>query len=147
MQLRGACHHYLLLVAIATFNLVSGCHHGPTMAQVTGKVLYNHKPLTFGVVMFQPSGGQPARADIQPDGTFILSTYRLNDGAVVGKHKVRITCFESQKPGIVKPPGEASLGKALIPVKYSSVEQSGLSAEVHEGQNDPITFELLGPPN
>ena len=116
------------------------------MVPVTGKVIYNGKPLEFGVVAFQPPGGQPARGDIQPDGTFTLSTYRLNDGVVLGKHKVRVACYESQRPGTVKAPGEQSLGKLLIPKKYTLLEQSGLTAEVHEGENPPLTFELKGPP-
>jgi hypothetical protein len=116
------------------------------MTQVTGKVLYNGKPLEFGTIAFQPPSGQPARGDIQPDGTFTLSTYRLNDGVVLGKHKVRVACYESQRPGTVKPPGEQSLGKLLIPQKYTFFEQSGLSAEVHEGENPPLTFELKEPP-
>lgn len=32
--------------------------------------------------------GKPAQALIQPDGTFTMSTYGNNDGAVVGKHTV-----------------------------------------------------------
>lgn len=116
------------------------------MVPVTGKVIYNGKPLEFGTVTFQPSHGQPARGDIQPDGTFTLSTYRLNDGAVLGKHKVRVACYESQRPGTVKAPGETSLGKLLIPSKYTSFEQSGFSAEIHDGENPPLVFELKGPP-
>ncbi|HEX4412922.1 MAG TPA: hypothetical protein VH107_04785 [Lacipirellulaceae bacterium] len=133
-------------VVLMAFSLVTGCHRGPAMVPVSGKVLYNGKPLEFGTVTFQPPHGQPARGDIQPDGTFTLSTYRLNDGAVLGKHKVRVACYESQRPGTVKAPGEASLGKLLIPSKYTFFEQSGLSAEIHEGENPPLVFELKGPP-
>ena len=64
----------LLLVAA----VVAGCNHGPKMAPVTGKVLYNGKPLTFGVITFQPPSGQPAQGDIQSDGAFTLSTYKLS---------------------------------------------------------------------
>jgi hypothetical protein len=137
---------HLGAVLIAFSLLVAGCNRGPAMAQVSGKVIYNGKPLEFGTVMFLPAGGQPARGDIQPDGTFTLSTYRLNDGAVLGKHKVRVACYESQRPGTVKQPGEQSLGKLLIPVKYTFFEQSGLSAEIRDGENAPLKFELKGPP-
>src|SRR6476620_3166559 len=84
--------------------LLAGCNRGPKMVPVTGKVIYNGKPLEFGVVMFQPPSGQPAQGKIQPDGTFTLSTYRLNDGAVVGKHKIRVACYESMRPGFAKGP-------------------------------------------
>jgi hypothetical protein len=133
--------------APAIFMLVflAGCNHGPKMASVTGKVMYNGRPLEFGVVMFQPSSGQPAQGEIQPDGTFNLSTYRLNDGAVLGKHKVRIACYESMRPGATKGPGERTLGKPLVPEKYTLFDMSGLTADVSE-TNHEFTFELSGPP-
>jgi hypothetical protein len=131
----------LLLVAAA----VAGCNHGPKMAPVTGKVLYNGKALEFGVITFQPPSGQPAQGVIQSDGAFTLSTYKLNDGAVVGTHKVRIACYESQRPGAPKAPGEQTLGKLLIPEKYTFFDQSGFTAEVSEGRKEPFVFEMVGP--
>src|SRR5262249_8325025 len=110
---------FALELALRFFLLpvLAGCNRGPKMLPVSGKVIYNGRPLEFGVVMFQPPSGQPAQGQIQPDGTFTLSTYRLNDGAVVGKHKVRVACYESMRPGFVKGSGEQSLGKPLVPEK------------------------------
>lgn len=133
----------ILLVVFLAANL--GCDHGPAMMPVTGQVKYNGKPLEFGSIYFQPASGQPARGDIQSDGTFTLSTYRLNDGAVLGSHKVRISCYESQKPGTPKAAGEQTLGKLLIPQKYTLLDQSGLTAEVTKDRTEPFAFELTGP--
>src|SRR4051812_42888985 len=126
---------------LVTLLFVAGCNRGPKMTPVTGKVIYNGRPLEFGVVMFQPPSGQPAQGEIQPDGTFNMSTYRLNDGVVLAKHKVRIACYESMRPGIVKGPGERTLGKPLVPEKYTLFDQSGLAADVNEN-NHEFTFEL-----
>jgi hypothetical protein len=115
------------------------------MAPVTGKVLFNGRPLEFGSVVFQPPSGQPAQGEIQADGSFTLSTYRANDGAVVGPHKVRITCYESQRPGTVKGPGEQTLGKSLIPEKYTLFDQSGLTADVTAARTEPFVLTLTGP--
>jgi hypothetical protein len=133
--------------ALAMFTLVclAGCNRGPKMTPVTGKVNYNGRPLEFGVVMFQPPSGQPAQGEIQPDGTFSLSTYRWNDGVVLGKHKVRIAYYESMRPGVAKGSGERTLGKPLVPEKYTLFDQSGLTADVDEN-NHEFTFELSGPP-
>jgi hypothetical protein len=131
----------LLFVLFAT----AGCHRGPKMVPVTGKVVYNGQPLEFGSITFQPPSGQPAQGNIQSDGTFTLSTYRLNDGAVVAKHKVRLACYESQKPGAPKAPGEQTLGKLLIPEKYTFYDQSGFTADVTEDRKEPFVFELMGP--
>lgn len=125
--------------------LCAGCNRGPQMAPVTGKVTYNGQPLTFGVVQFQSASGQPARGEIQSDGTFSLSTFRQGDGAVVGSHRVRVACYESQRPGTKPTGGEQALGKSLIPLNYTLFDQSGLTAEVQAGENEPLVIELKGP--
>lgn len=123
----------------------SGCGRSdrPAVAPVQGKVLYRGKPLEFGAVLFQPPAGAPASGQIQPDGTFRLSTYGTNDGAAVGTHKVSISCFESQRPDAPPPDPntEPSLGKPLVPAKFLSAETSGLTAEV-KADNEPFVFEL-----
>ncbi len=139
---RPATFASLLVAATA----IAGCRKGPTMVPVSGKVIYNGKPVQFGCVTFQPPSGQPAQGDIKNDGTFQLSTYKLNDGAVVGRHQVRIACYESQKPGVPKSPGEQSLGKLLIPAKYTYFDQSGFTADVSADGNEPFVFTLTGPP-
>jgi hypothetical protein len=122
---------------------VAGCSGGklPT-APVEGKVLYKGKPLEFGAVLFQADAGPPARGTIQADGTFRLSTYGAGDGAVLGVHRVQITCFESQRPGVtVESKGEQGVGQSLIPAKYTRYDSSGLRREVGK-QNEPFVFEL-----
>jgi hypothetical protein len=135
----------ILPIALLAMVLLAGCDRGPRVVPVTGKVLFNGTPLEFGSVTFQPRSGQPAQGEIQSDGTFSLSTFRPNDGAVIGSHKVRIACYESQRPNATRAPGEQSLGQLLIPGKYTLFDQSGLTAEVREEGNVPFVFELTGP--
>jgi hypothetical protein len=123
-----------------------GCKRNPRVVPVAGKVLYNGQPLPFGSVMFQPDKGQPAMADIAADGSFTLSSYGPNDGAVPGKHAVSVSCYEGQRPG--KAGGGDSLGKLLIPLKYTRFGSSGLSADVPDTageQPQQIVLELTGP--
>ena len=129
----------LLLVALL---FACGCDQGPVVVPITGKVTYNGKPLEFGSVTFQPSKGQPARGEIQPDGTFTLSSYAPGDGAVIGTHKVRIACYSSQRKTDQPVVGEQSLGKLLIPRKYTLFDYSGLTAEVKPEDNSPFEFNL-----
>jgi hypothetical protein len=133
----------LLMAALAP---AGGCKRNPRVVPVRGKVLYNGQPLPFGSVMFQPDKGQPAMADIGADGSFALSSYGPNDGAVPGKHAVSVSCYEGQRPG--KAGGGDSLGKLLIPLKYTRFGSSGLSADVQDtAGNEPqeIVLELTGP--
>ena len=124
-----------------------GCSKGPQVVPVEGVVYYNDKPLPFGSVMFQPEMGQPAGAKLNEDGSFRLSTFSEFDGAIVGKHKVKVTCYESQNPKKLKQKsiGEQSLGPCLIPEKYTYSDQSGLTAEVQRDSNKPLEFRLTGP--
>lgn len=139
------CFQFRFGLAGLALLILAGCDRGPKMIPVTGKVIYNGHPLEFGGIMFQPPSGQPAQGEIKPDGTFTLSTYRLNDGVVIGKHKVRVAVYESMRPGTAKGAGDQGLGKPLVPVKYTLFDQSGLTADVDEN-NHEFTFELSGPP-
>ena len=134
------------LLALSTFVAIialttAGCSRGPEIVPVRGKVLYNGEPLAFGSVMFQPPGGQPARATIQSDGSFVLTTEAEGDGATVGPNRVRITSYEAQNPAAASE-GEARLGKLLIPRRYTDIDTSGISVEVPRGGKDDIVIEL-----
>jgi len=135
-RLEGVLGHGIA-ISIAIFALsVVGCRDSgrPKVVPVEGKVLYNGKPLEFGVVAFQPSRGQPAMGIIRPDGTFTLATYRPEDGVPLGHHKVRISCYSSQDPKNQPPPdeqvSERPIGTLFIPRKYTVFDRSGLTAEV-----------------
>ena len=52
----------------------------PETLPVSGKVTYKGQPVTKGTVTFQSDTGQPATGEIQPDGTYRLSTFAEKDG-------------------------------------------------------------------
>lgn len=130
--------------AIALSALIAGCDAGPATAPVTGTVTLDGEPLRFGKVMFQSvEGGQPARGEIGADGAFALGTFRRGDGAIVGTHRVRVVCYSSQDPANAgKGPAGDSLGRLLIPERYTSLGASGLTAEVPSGGLTEYTIEL-----
>jgi hypothetical protein len=123
-------------------SLLVGCSDGPQLAPAKGVVTYNGEPLKFGGVMFQPEEGQPARAKIQPDGTFTMSTLKDGDGAPVGKNKVRVTCHAGQNPETRDDGEEGGLGELLIPQKYTIYSSSGLTVEIPAKGNESIRLEL-----
>jgi hypothetical protein len=87
----------LPVVALAALSL-SGCGGGPAMAPVKGRVMFNGKPVRQASVIFAPiasgekdlQAGKPATGLTDDDGNYTLSTYKLNDGARVGRHQVKI---------------------------------------------------------
>ncbi|MEN6407496.1 MAG: hypothetical protein ABFC77_13625 [Thermoguttaceae bacterium] len=128
-------------LAMVLCTMATGCRRSDRspVAPATGKVLFNSKPLQFGMVMFVSDVGRPASGVIQSDGTFQLTTYQKNDGAVIGHHRVAITCNES--PKTAEP--DAGPGPSLIPTKYNEYTTSGLEAIVKD-KNEPFVFELTG---
>jgi len=99
------------LAIAGLFLATTGCGGGgAATASVSGKVTYEGKPVTGGSIGFSPIGtgsGNPGKAGgstVQSDGTYTVSTYGEDDGAVIGKHKVSYTAPQGESPGPSKPP-------------------------------------------
>ena len=123
-----------LLVILAT---TSGCGAKSDAVPVTGKVSYNGEPLQGGMVMLTPEGGgTAATGDIQPDGTFKLTSFIKDDGAVPGIYKVTVQVFPDAESGGGLPGMEFGNEKPPIPAKYGDPSQSDLKAVINEGENN-----------
>lgn len=118
---------------------LSGCGGGSGDQKATaaagGKVSFNGAPVTGGSITLSPVGdgkqvGKPASATIQSDGTFKLSTYGNNDGAVIGKHRVTFS----------PPPGETKEGPdghaAQLPSPFDGLTVQTLEVEIKSGSNE-----------
>jgi len=123
--------------------LALGCHQGPDLpplAPVTGSVTLDGKPLPRGSVQFVPDTGRgtegpTATAEIQPDGTYTLTTAGQN-GAMIGWHRARVVSKQEPKDETDTDP------PSLIPIKYSHPQRSGLSYEVQDIETNVIDIEL-----
>src|SRR5262245_14891412 len=88
-----------LRISMALALLLSGCGAEgdfPT-AKTTGRVVCEGQPVPYVMVFFEPlqSGkqalvGKQGIGHAAADGTFAVSTYGAEDGAVIGKHRVRV---------------------------------------------------------
>lgn len=87
------------LATLAALFAVVGCGpgHDYELAPVRGTVAVAGSPLTAGRVMFAPvaaagslKSGKPGFGDLQPDGSFVVSSYSEGDGAVVADHWVSV---------------------------------------------------------
>lgn len=141
--------------------LLSACGGGRfPVAEAKGKVVCNGQPVTTGTVTFSPIGdadggaevGKPATATVGPDGTFVLSTEKRFDGAVVGKHRVS---YIGPEGGDEEETHEAPEGSPEERAQYlekmkkqqaqksACVQQGEIILEVKaDGQND-FTIELV----
>jgi hypothetical protein len=113
--------------------LFVGCGSGeepnPATVPVQGKVTYQGQPVPKGTITFQPAGGRPAVGEIQPDGTYHLSTFGEKDGAIPGAHKVMILANTGDPTKMPSSPGYV-VPKDLVPKKYARTETSELEVTV-----------------
>jgi hypothetical protein len=94
----------LFLVALVVVGGLSGCG-GPSMAPVKGRVMWKGKPVKEAQLTFSPQGksaddkepGKPGTGFTDDEGYYVLSTYRAEDGAHIGEHKVTIMVDDTNK--------------------------------------------------
>lgn len=132
------------------FLLVGGCGPArPKTAAVKGTVTYKSEPVEGAAVMFQREGARPATGQTGDDGTFTLTTFDPNDGAVPGDYTVTITKVESiamttdGDAGREPPKSSSGPPKSLIPQKYADPKTSGLQETVASPGPNEFEFELV----
>jgi hypothetical protein len=125
------------LTALALLVSLSGCSGGGgfAVAPVRGKVTFDGQPVQGGVITFRPvaaqadaarEAGKPASAEVGNDGTFVLSTYGSQDGAVVGRHQVTYTPVSK---------GAESYEDTPAPSPYIGLVPEPAEVEVKSGAN------------
>jgi len=97
----------LSFVGVGIVFFLSGCgDSGPPRGKVTGKVTYADGSIPQGgvaVIRFEVAPNsktelrKAADSDIQPDGSYDISTLRPGDGAFYGTYKVVFTIFKSYR--------------------------------------------------
>ena len=126
----------MVYVVVACF---SGCGDGrlPTY-QAGGRVVFpDGSPLQGGNIEFAPkegTGKTSARAMIEDDGTFRLSTFANGDGALAGDH--RVSLIPARRRG---EPGDKAARS--FSGKYQDANNSGLEATV--SPDSPNEFEFV----
>src|SRR5262249_25967947 len=112
--------------------LVAGCGDGrPHRVPVSGQVLIDGKPLTYGDLKFVPEGARPSYAKLDSNGGFTLTCYDGNDGAVPGLHRVAVSGSEVKQQQTVW----------HAPIKYANFRTSGISVQI-EGPTNSLVIEL-----
>lgn len=127
-----------------------GCSDGSggfNTAPVHGKVTYQGKPVEGGNITFRPLAsadakdnqvGMPATGGVRDDGTYALSTYGAEDGAVVGKAQVLYS------PPYIEPDHELKPGESAPPSPWDGLVPKQQEVEVKPNDNT-IDIELVKP--
>jgi len=123
----------VLVVGLVVVWSAPGCTREKPTGEVYGKVTYNGKLVTAGMVKFFPEeGGEPISTSLGPDGT-----YRAT-GVPVGRAKLAIETLAFKTltpppPGIAKQLGGPRTTYVPIPPKYEQPDTSGLAFDVERG--------------
>lgn len=133
----------------------AGCEPTNTLEliPIRGEVGYRGKPLGEGQVIYLPAqagNGRQATAQIQPDGTFQMTTRDANDGVAKGDYRIAIFAY-APHPGEPQTREEheaiAQSGGLrrdyLIPARYADGSTSGLEDTVDEHHSGFKRIELV----
>jgi hypothetical protein len=126
--------------------LLAGCtSRGPTLptaVEAKGKILLpDGRPLPGGRVTLNPQAATEVEAfgDVNPDGTFALTTYKPGDGAVPGNYVVTVSPFNYRsKTG--SPTKIAAAGQ--IPARYGDTTTSDLKVTINADGGNDLTLKL-----
>ncbi|MCC9604684.1 carboxypeptidase-like regulatory domain-containing protein [Blastopirellula sp. JC732] len=128
-----------LALAIMTAAFVGCGNDLPPVGEVYGTVKLNGEPVEGCQVMFEPiAGGRSSSAMTDADGRYTLRYNGDADGALLGKHKVRLITARGTRRddnGRIVDPGV----KEKLPKEYNS--ETTQVVEVTSGDN-PIDFEV-----
>lgn len=148
-----------VISALACFYLSAliGCGGSDQLARapVTGKVTLDGHPISEATILFRPEVGRAGTGRIENGVIVEASTYGINDGIVLGTHKVAIQPIPDDPPPapsriqeendtLISSPvhnPRPSREKAQIPAKYQDFDQSGLTADIKENESE-LTLEL-----
>ena len=141
------------LMAGGLLALAVGCSGGgPKFAPVSGVVKLDGKPYGKAVVSFQPIGtadnpnpGRGSSAYTDENGRFVLKSDKA-DGAVVGKHLVRIMTRGNEVVGQYPEggsPDETPLKREVDPIPPEWNALSKVEFEVPSGGTDQANFDIV----
>jgi hypothetical protein len=142
----------------------------PKTIAVTGTVNFKGQPLAGAMVVFAPTspGLRAATGTTDSSGRFKLTTLAPGDGAMAGSYTVTVAKSEGgpaapssiaslseaekrdpqamkaawEKDKAAAKEAEKSAAKTVLPSKYGSAKDSGLTAEVKSGGKNDFTFDL-----
>jgi hypothetical protein len=115
---------------VAVFIIGCGAQDGPPTGSLTGKLTYHGDPVTNAEIHLNaPKRGTHGMAVVGTDGTYSIP-YQIEEGT----YRVFVT-----PPSVIDKadgsPPPAPIDNPKIPAKYRRESTSGLTIEIHTGDN------------
>ena len=137
--------------------VLAGCGDGIRYARVSGVVKLDGKPYPEAVVVFQPVGtkdnpnpGRGSSANTGPDGRYVLKTETGQEGAVVGRHLIRIMTrgelATGHDPSVGSDDHTDPKGRKVDPIPNEWNALSTKEFEVSAGGTEAADFDITSAP-
>lgn len=149
---------YKFILFVVGLSAVVGCggRKWPPTYKTTGVVTLDGEPVEGATVSFYPKDGQqPSNGVTNSAGSYEMTSFNENDGAMAGSFNVAIVRFSqpkveltpegtpwdpSMETGAVGPNDADEYGD--LPRKYSNPEESGFSISIEKNDENVANFEL-----
>lgn len=134
---------FLVLAGALLLLVLPGCFSGnPKTYPIQGQVVFEDgTPVKVGIVETKASGkAVQATGSIAKDGSFSLTTFRQNDGAIAGEHKVVIVQFIP----VEDIPNYRPSTMGVVNRKHASYQTSGLIMNVVPNGENKIKLVVTG---
>lgn len=132
----------LSALVVLSLGLIAGCgSDGPQLAEVSGKVTLDGKPVPNAVVTFNPltAGGSNSLGKTDAQGVYRLEFSQDKKGAMLGEHEVEIVTKKIAKSDLPDDGSVVATEFVEIPAKY---RKRGSVKAVVENKSNTINFEL-----
>lgn len=134
------CVRWVRFLAVAVL-ACAGCGAGRT-ASVTGTVLHKGRPVPLARVMFSTAGAPVAIGQTDDSGRYSLSTFRGDDGAVPGAHRVTVQpVLRLSADGETADPA-TPVDRPDVPLACQNFATTPLRVEVAAGRSNTIDLDL-----
>ncbi|MES2794013.1 MAG: carboxypeptidase-like regulatory domain-containing protein [Planctomycetota bacterium] len=122
----------------------------PELAKAAGTVTLNGQPLKEAVITFFPvTGSHSAFAKSDAKGSYVLTTFDPDDGAVAGDYKVTVSKLDIQYEADPVSPYTAPplyhSEQSLVPDEFGDSQTTKLTASVPTSGSEAIDLALTGP--
>lgn len=127
---------------LLTMLLGAGCGGPNTPVKVRGVVLLDDKPIPGAMVTYIPlaGNGRQAQGFTQADGSFQLTTFQPNDGALPGSYKITVQVLDA----VEVPGGAASSRQGMEAAAKAQQGQKPSRFKLPSGYGDPARTPLKG---
>ena len=137
--------------ALVVFILGCGANPHPELRRVSGRVIYKGRPIADATVAFYSNESKRlATGYTDKSGSYSLTSYAEDDGALPGQHRVVVTKVEVAENSeslsmddALKTRQREEPSRHLLPKIYASSDTTPLIVTVNEDGQNEIQLDLI----